>query len=58
MRDRDFTKCAIDGFTDGSDYIDPMTGRSKCYTADGGGVTINTIGTSALTNDPAGRRTA
>ena len=48
---RDFAKCAIDGYADGSDYIDPMTGRSKCYTADGGGVTINTLGTSNLTGD-------
>ena len=51
LGDRDFTKCAIDGWTDGTDYIDPLTGRSKCYTADGGGVTINTIGTSSLTGD-------
>lgn len=49
---RDFARCAIDGYVDGSDFIDPMTGRSKCYTADGGGVTINTIGTSNLTGDP------
>jgi outer membrane receptor protein involved in Fe transport len=49
---REWARCAIDGFVDGSDYIDPLTGRSKCYTADGGGVTINTIGTSGLTSDP------
>jgi len=49
---RDFARCATDGYVDGSDYIDPLTGRSKCYTADGGGVTINTIGTSNLTADP------
>lgn len=48
---RDFTRCAVDGYVDGSDYIDPLTGQSKCYTADGGGVTINTLGTSNLTSD-------
>ncbi|WP_292225998.1 TonB-dependent receptor [Brevundimonas sp.] len=51
LRDRNFTQCAVDGFTNGQDYIDPLTGRSKCYTVDGGGVTINTIGTSNLTSD-------
>jgi iron complex outermembrane recepter protein len=45
---RDWARCAVDGYADGSDFIDPMTGKPKCYTIDGGGVTINTIGTSAL----------
>jgi len=50
---RDFAKCAIDGYNDGSDYIDPNTGKSKCYTIDGGGVTINTVGiTTEIAPDP------
>lgn len=52
LGDRDFTQCNIDGFTDGSDFIDPRTGRSKCYpitTTGSNGVTINTIGTSNIT---------
>jgi outer membrane receptor protein involved in Fe transport len=32
------------------DYIDPATGRPKCFTLDAGGVTVNTIGTQAVTN--------
>jgi len=43
----DFLSCPIDGYNDGSDYIDPMTGQSKCWSLDSGGVTINTIGTAA-----------
>ncbi|RPE81372.1 TonB-dependent receptor plug domain-containing protein [Vulcaniibacterium tengchongense] len=31
------------------DYIDPMTGRPKCWHLDAGGVTINTIGTNTRT---------
>ena len=49
---RDWARCAVDGYADGSDFIDPMTGKSKCYTIDGGGVTINTIGTNALAGQP------
>jgi outer membrane receptor protein involved in Fe transport len=49
---REFARCAVDGYTDGSDFIDPMTGKPKCYTIDGGGVTINTIGTSAAAGVP------
>lgn len=47
LADRAFTQCNIDGFTNGTDFIDPLTGRSKCYpVTDTGsnGVTINTIG--------------
>lgn len=50
---RDWAHCPTAGFTgEGaafgfSDYIDPMTGESKCFSLDNGGVTINTIGTRA-----------
>ncbi len=30
------------------DYIDPATGKAKCWTLDAGGVTINTLGTPWL----------
>ena len=46
LGDRDFTRCPTDNYLDGSDYIDPLTGKSKCYSLNAGGVTINTIGTS------------
>jgi iron complex outermembrane recepter protein len=54
LADRDWTRCNIDGLRDpvtgaSRDYIDPTTGRSKCYPITGtgsNGVTINTIGTS------------
>jgi len=52
LGDRDWTRCnqdyTFDDNGDRSDYIDPTTGRYKCYpiTATGSnGVTINTIGT-------------
>ena len=55
LADRDWTRCNQDFFfnPDGTraDYIDPATGQPKCYpiTATGSnGVTINTIGTSAI----------
>jgi outer membrane receptor protein involved in Fe transport len=55
LGDRDWTRCNQDYFynPDGSraDYIDPTTGKPKCYpiTATGSnGVTINTIGTQAI----------
>lgn len=55
LGDREWTRCNQDYFynTDGTraDYIDPATGKPKCYpiTATGSnGVTINTIGTSAI----------
>ena len=54
LGDRGWTRCATDKYRDidvgdnwgNGDYIDPMTGKSKCYTIDAGGVTINTIGTN------------
>lgn len=49
LRDREFTRCQTDGFRNGQDYIDPLTGQSKCYpitTTGSNGVTINTVGTS------------
>ncbi|MFI8719626.1 TonB-dependent receptor plug domain-containing protein [Stenotrophomonas sp. NPDC077464] len=57
LRDRDWTRCATDKYRDidagdywgSGDFIDPLTGRSKCYTLDAGGVTINTIGTNTRT---------
>ncbi|MGE7199371.1 TonB-dependent receptor domain-containing protein [Brevundimonas naejangsanensis] len=45
---RPFARCATTNYTDGSDFIDPLTGRSKCWSLDAGGVTINTIGTSEV----------
>lgn len=51
LRDREFTRCQTDGFFNGEDYIDPRTGRSKCYpitTTGSNGVTINTIGTGSM----------
>jgi outer membrane receptor protein involved in Fe transport len=57
LADRDWTRCNEDLFRDpvtdaSDDYIDPRTGKSKCYpaTASGSnGVTVNTIGTQAVT---------
>ncbi len=52
LRDREFTRCQTDGFRFDNDYIDPLTGKSKCYpltTTGSNGVTINTIGTNFLT---------
>ena len=49
FRDRahtDFLSCPVAGWTDGTDYIDPMTGQPKCWGLDAGGVTINTLGTA------------
>jgi len=51
LRDREFTRCQTDGFRFDNDYIDPLTGKSKCYpltTTGSNGVTINTIGTNML----------
>lgn len=48
-----FLSCPIDGWTDGSQYIDPLTGQPKCWGIDSGGVTINTIGTAATAGVPA-----
>lgn len=36
-----------DGSYGANDYIDPTTGKPKCWTLDNGGVTINTLGTAA-----------
>ncbi|MFK0300173.1 TonB-dependent receptor plug domain-containing protein [Brevundimonas sp. NPDC090276] len=52
LRDREFTRCQTDGFLNGKDYIDPMTGKSKCYPITGtgsNGSAINSIGTSDAT---------
>ncbi|MGE7196996.1 TonB-dependent receptor plug domain-containing protein [Brevundimonas naejangsanensis] len=52
LRDREFTRCQTDGFRFDNDFIDPLTGKSKCYpltTTGSNGVTINTIGTNMLT---------
>ncbi|HDS1580548.1 TPA: TonB-dependent receptor [Stenotrophomonas maltophilia] len=57
LGDRDWTRCATDKYRDldvgdywgSGDFIDPLTGRSKCYTLDGNGVTINTLGTNTRT---------
>ena len=56
LGDREWTRCNQDKFRDpvtgeSLDFIDPATGRSKCYpvTASGSnGVTVNTIGTQAV----------
>lgn len=59
LRDRSWTRCNQDQFRDpvtgeSGDFIDPRTGKSKCYpvTATGSnGVTVNTIGTQAVTEE-------
>ncbi|WP_245159427.1 TonB-dependent receptor domain-containing protein [Brevundimonas intermedia] len=46
LRDREFTRCQTDGFRNGQDFIDPLTGQSKCYpitTTGSNGVSINTV---------------
>jgi iron complex outermembrane receptor protein len=51
LRDREFTRCQTDGFLQGKDYIDPLTGESKCYpitTTGSNGSTINTLGTGLM----------
>nr|WP_312054644.1 TonB-dependent receptor [Brevundimonas diminuta] len=54
---RDWARCAIDGYVNGDDFIDPRTGKSKCYTIDGGGATINTLGiTREIAPAPNGDR--
>ena len=56
FRDREFTQCQTDyrrtdvnAAADSGDYIDPLTGRPKCYGIAAGtgasGVTVNTLGT-------------
>ncbi|MDR2215140.1 MAG: TonB-dependent receptor [Nevskiaceae bacterium] len=57
LADRAWTRCNTDQFSDPEtgevlDFIDPLTGEPKCYPITGtgsNGVTINTIGTQALT---------
>lgn len=57
LQHRDWTRCNQDLFRDpetgeSADFIDPVTGKSKCYTISGtgsNGVTINTIGTQSIT---------
>jgi len=54
LRDREFTRCQTDGFRNDQDFIDPLTGQSKCYpitTTGSNGVSINTIGTGSFTSD-------
>lgn len=49
LRDREFTRCQTDGRRFDRDYIDPLTGKSKCYPITGtgsNGSSINTIGVS------------
>ncbi|RPD86429.1 TonB-dependent receptor [Luteimonas sp. 100069] len=41
-----------DGSYGADDYIDPRTGRPKCWTIDDSGVTINTIGTGNIAGVP------
>ncbi|NYZ63821.1 TonB-dependent receptor [Luteimonas sp. SJ-16] len=41
-----------DGTYGADDYIDPRTGRAKCWTIDDSGVTINTIGTASIAGIP------
>ncbi|MET0536321.1 MAG: TonB-dependent receptor [Steroidobacter sp.] len=61
LGDRDWTKCNTDKLFDRAtgrslDFIDPATGKSKCYPVTGtgsNGVTINTIGTSTVAAVPA-----
>jgi iron complex outermembrane receptor protein len=61
LKDRDWASCNSDYFFDPDtgeslDYIDPLTGKPKCYTITGtgsNGVTINTIGTPATGGRPA-----
>jgi iron complex outermembrane receptor protein len=57
LNDRDWTRCNRDMFRDPEtgeslDFVDPETNKAKCYpiTASGSnGVTVNTIGTQAVT---------
>lgn len=60
LGDRDWTRCNTDyrrraggaGNWGDGDYIDPLTGKPKCYPITGtgsNGVTINTIGTNNIT---------
>lgn len=37
-----------DGTYGANDFVDPATGKPKCWTIDAGGVTINTLGTARM----------
>ncbi len=50
---KDYLSCPIAGWNDNTDYIDPLTGKSKCWSIDAGGVTINTLGTALTAGVPA-----
>lgn len=43
---------AADGSYGARDFIDPATGRAKCWTIDDSGVTINTLGTATMNGQP------
>jgi outer membrane receptor protein involved in Fe transport len=51
LGDRDFASCPTQYYgTDGTDFgagnfVDPRTGKVRCFTLQNGGVTVNTIGT-------------
>ena len=61
LADRDWTQCNVDGLRDpvtgaSLDFVDPLTGRPKCYPITGtgsNGVTINTIGTNTVAGQGA-----
>ena len=58
LGDEPWAQCGIAGFLNGEgtemgsgDYIDPATGKPKCFPLEQGGVTINTIGTATVIGD-------
>jgi outer membrane receptor protein involved in Fe transport len=59
LADRDWARCNSDGLRDAKtgeslDYIDPRTGKPKCYTVSGtgsNGVTINTLGLQSISDE-------
>lgn len=59
LRDIEWAQCPTTYYgTNGNDfgsgdYIDPLTGRPKCFSIDNGGVTVNTIGTPSIVRSPA-----
>jgi iron complex outermembrane receptor protein len=62
LGDLDWAQCptqylGTDGTNFGAgDYIDPTTGRPKCFSLNNGGVTVNTIGTPSITATAATAR--
>ncbi len=68
LADRDWTLCNTDYMRTGpgapwgsADFVDPLTGKPKCYpiTSTGSnGVTINAVGTSTVAARPAAARSA